>query len=275
MSRHTGFVFTSYAEERPDFSHPFIRHAQCVRETCPETKRLHWQCAILTDQMTRSAAYKYFPGVAWDAFQDRKGTFEQARVYCTIGKGRDPPDTTGVPGTEFECGERPRPGQRNDLRAAAAGILSKGWSGVEDHMIVKYNRGLSFLLAQRKRVEREVKGLHWVWGPDPEKVLDRVSELLGPGPAYNTHTIKWFTHYDGEYTLTVRFDPQTMGESEIAPLISSQPYLADGKNSHVWVHPQKIIFYSHNRPDLLVSERIWRQFTVHMVGGTFITPPTS
>lgn len=272
--RHTGFVFTAWTRDRPNFAHDFILYSQSIGEIAPDPAEghdgFHWQCYIYTKQISRSAAFKFFPGVAWDAFLPQRGNFDQARDYCTLGKGRSPPDTTGVPGTEQETGVRPRPGQRNDYHDAADAIVTGGWAAVPNHMIMKFHRGLTFVRAQRGQQERIQKELHWFYGEDEERVLDEVYREAGQD-FYFTNSLKWLTHYDGQPCLIVRYNYEEMGPAQVAPLISSAPYLADSKNGHVPITASKIIFFSDCSITYL-GDKLSKRFKSHLVGGPLLPP---
>lgn len=82
-------------------------------------------------------------------WEERKGTREQARAYCTKDKGKGAgPDPTWVAGP-WEIGQfGSTQGKRTDLASAIATMRDSGWLAmVRDHpeAYVKYHRGLASL----------------------------------------------------------------------------------------------------------------------------------
>lgn len=274
--RYSGFVITAYTDDRPKFDHPFITYSISTRERCPTSGRLHWQCYIATRQITRSCAYKYFPGVAWGAFLGRKGSHAQARDYCMLGKCLDPPDTTGIPNTTLVTGTEPQPGERTDIKSAVVAILTTGYTDVPDHMLVKYHRGLSFVRNVRIKRQRKQRLAYWVYGPDLYGLEDWAWSFMPDEQRYVVAAGgKWFDYYDQEKVIIIHYE-SFMSSAEIKQLCGSLPYLLPTKGGHEYLNPDAVILFLYHRPwNDLLPDLIGYNFVLQMVGGPSITPPTS
>lgn len=121
------YCFTSFNDESPaiSFKDDVHRYLLVGDETCPRTGRHHWQCYVQYLKKARKASVlKDFPGLASDAVQQCKGSFEQNYTYCTKS------------GEFVEFGvPNKTPGQRNDLLAAvdASATMSFGQLMVSEH----------------------------------------------------------------------------------------------------------------------------------------------
>jgi len=218
--RSRDWVGTIYSEEEPVFHVEFDRYLRFVRENCPETGRRHYQCNFVFLQPQSLRAIKRVHG-DWH-FEIRMGTFEQADVYCTLGKGRIPPDTTGILGSERVFGTPPAPGERSDLSATCDKFLAEGWSGVSNQHIVRYYKGLQFLRGVRFARKRRDKTVLFF---DSKEALWKYAERF-PADKYVMQTRGgWFDFYNMEpFIIVMDYDYQVFPIRELRALIDDYPY---------------------------------------------------
>lgn len=251
--RSTGWAITVHSDTIPPFDPDIMRHYSGIRETCPKTKKKHWQIALLSIQATWYQIKAIFPGAH---VEFRGGTFEQNRIYCTLGKGLTPPDTTGIPGTEFEYGNRPRPGTRTDIDEAAAGMLAFGWAGVGDREIIKYHRGLEKLRVVRYVPEDCPKKVYWYWGASGKgKTRQVYAAAREMGRVYIAPSSGWVDNYDDQKVAIFDDYDGRPDIPDLLRLLDRYPYQAQCKGAHAWWTPEIIYITSSLHPSTYAGAR--------------------
>lgn len=171
MSRVRAWVFTSYAEVKPELK-PCMRVLMFAHEECPDTGRMHWQGAVcFKNAKTLKAAKRAVGGNPH--MQTMKGTWEHQVAYIK-GPFEDG-DKKKEENETYEClpdeDAIPRQGKRTDLKKMAEEIMegkSVDEMCVENPMAFhQYGRTLSRLediRNNRKKRNFMTKGI-WLWGP--------------------------------------------------------------------------------------------------------------
>ena len=204
------WLFTSYkTEENFDFSeNESVRYAIWQKEKCPTTNREHWQGYIEFNNGYRMAYVKNILRDGAAHLEQRRGTREQARDYCSKEESRlEGPFIYG----EFEKGGQ---GQRNDLRAQAEIIKDIHRENpktslqviAERHpeFILKYARGVQTLLQNLPQATRteETKCILIVGPPGTGKSTWVRNNY--PGSFWKqSGTHQWWDGYKGEETVVL------------------------------------------------------------------------
>lgn len=158
------FCFTHFDDHIhiPNIIHDSIRYLVMGRETCPKTKKQHFQCYVyFRDAKTISAAGKFFKK-HWGKqphMEPIKGTFLQNYDYCTKDKDF------------YQYGNPPQQGHRKDLDELKDNILS-GETSVEKiileqpHYYHQYGRTLDKIedLKLRKCYRKTFTEGIWYYG---------------------------------------------------------------------------------------------------------------
>lgn len=278
-----GYCLTLFDTEKPEPA-PMMKYFMGVQEKAPTTGILHWQSHFITTrEMSLSNVNKKLREHGFKKFelQVRKGTFEQNEIYCSIGKGKN--DTTGIIGTEFQYGEKPKPGRRNDIKEACEKVLEKGYIGAADNeIIVKYHRGLEKLLQVRKRPRNEEKKVYWLWGPTGTGKSQWANDTY-PDLYTQSSDAGWFDGYRGQSAILIDdYDEGIFSLREILRLFDRYPYQVKVKGGMEWCMADTIIVTSHNKPQDYFPDTRWpellRRITEireYPIAGSSITPATS
>lgn len=273
-TRQIGWAITCFKDEYPEYDPEYMRHYSGVREKCSKTGKLHWQIALWTKRCTFDYVRTRFPG---DHIEQRRGTFEQNRVYCTVGKGNG--DTTGIPGTEFEFGTRDKQGKRTDIDEDIAGLLECGWSGVSDRGIVKYSRGLESLRSKRFKPTQQEREVHWYHGlAGSDKSRDAFIRA-GPDAFISPNKGGWLDNYDYQRTVIIdELDKGQFSTGELLRMCDRYPYQAPIKGGFVWWNATLVIITSHYPPEHYVESDRWPELRrrisyIHSYSGELVLPP--
>jgi len=253
-SQHSSWVITrniSDAEikdgiqlEAPVFDESWMYGMKYVFEIGGQKQRLHWHAAIWGEDKTWAFMNALFQGAD---VQVMRGSWSQAKNYCTIGKGKTPPDTTGVTGTCKWFGRDPKPGDRSDLKIAAKEFLDHGWDAVDDVTIIKYHKGLEKLRQVRKKPKREEKEVTWVWGDSgcgKSQTIDDMYPNLYRVPGDG----KWFDGYMGDEVVVFEDYDGTPTLAMLLRLLDKYKEQVPVKGGFTAWTPQKIFITSHYHP---------------------------
>lgn len=266
---HTYFAMTIYTEPKPEIGDRPFSYLCGVRETCPKTGKLHWQCTVVpTNAMTYTAAQGHWKPHHIEA-PKQFSCFEASRVYCTIGKGKDPPDTTGLAGTEFEEGERPVQGKRTDLDAMCKEFLENGYDALTDAQILKWQKHLAGLAMIRyKPVNREVNVM-WFYGPTRSgksfEAVRTLKKLYGDNGVYSRPTKgDWFDMYTRQQGVLIDDYDGEFSLGYFLRLTDKYPCLVPTKGGHVYLQALTIIFTSHAAPATFFTEERWPEVAARL-----------
>lgn len=287
--RHTSWMVTAPYQHwptRPELKDG-VTYIKGVLETAPTTGYVHWQTTMCTEQYTTKRMSKLYPHCHIEA---REGSFEQARKYCTYGKGLTPPDITGTLGTCYELGTPPRPGARTDIEEISKAFLTRGWEGVSDSAIIKYHRGLEKLKQVRYKKKVLEKVVVWYWGESGCGKTHRAFEEGGLGAYSVPARGGWFDNYQGEVNLIIdEYDGTSFTISEFIRLLDKYPQQVPIKGgfvnleaTHIWItsHGDPRSYFPANRwPEVQRRvqriEKMSKESTLVGLPGSIITPATS
>lgn len=199
-----------------------------IEEICPSTQRRHKQCAVYTESAyTFNSFYKKInsPEVRIKGFLQPCIDWEKLLIYCTLGKGRTPPDTSGVPGSEFSIGVPPAQGTRSDFAAQCAIAVASGISSCSDVAIARYSRGLAALRLYRLKPKIQSKLVVWRYGPTQTGKTEMVfAEVENKSFYMQSNRNGFFDGYDGEEVVILdEFEKGVFTEREILSLFHKFP----------------------------------------------------
>lgn len=278
--RHRGYMVTTFQEARPELKNG-VHYIKGVQENAPTTGKLHWQTTIVCDELTLRQVRKLYPGCD---VRVRNGTFRQAYEYCSFGKFKTPPDTTGVSVTDYELGVMPRPGARTDIEEMATAFLQRGYDGVSDTAIIKYHRGLEKLKQVRYKPKSIVKVVKWYWGEAGSGKTRAAYEEAGIDCYMVPTRGGWFDNYQGQKHVVIdEYDASRFSLSEILRLMDRYPEQVPVKGGFVhfeatnlWItsHFEPAVYFPADRvPEVLRRISEVKEFVV--LPGPIITPATS
>jgi len=251
-SRHRNFAFTAFCIDRPELLNGF-RYIGGVQEKCPTTGKIHWQChVVLNNNKSLSAFIKSLPDL-WGKphVEVCKGSFEQNRAYCSLGKGLTPPDTTGIPGTDYQLGDPPAPGTRSDLSLAVAQTLAGGPSSVEDlTVLVKYHRGLDYVRRLMKKPRVEEKKVIWLHGPTKTGKTQYAYDNYPLDSIYRMSSDHgWFDGYHNQPVILLdEYETGVLSVREFFGLVDKYPFQVKVKGGMEYMLASTIIITSHYQP---------------------------
>lgn len=260
------FSMTCFMVDKPQLL-DFMEYIGGVQELCPSSGRVHWQCFFyVSDAMSMQSVLKRIPKDWLAHVEISKGTLEQNELYCSVGKGQIPADVTGLPGTEFRFGVKPKQGERVDLKVASALAMSGKMLDVNPSTYVRYHRGLHALQLLHMIPYSGPKEVFWYYGPTATgKSLKAFQE--NPGAYWQSSDAGWFDGYSGQVCIVVDdMEPGTLSVREFNRLTDVYPYHVKVKGTHCPCMARRIIVTSHWHPsEIFSSDRlpeILRRITV-------------
>lgn len=208
------------------------------RETCPETKKIHWQCYCEFDNAINLKSAQTRLGCGQAHMEKRMGTAKQASDYCK--KEDEEP---------FEFGELSRQGRRSDLAEIFHSIKERNMSKVEIA-----DEFPTLWAYHRKALEeyRELKEEKRNWKTE----VIFVTGPAGSGKtslAYENHAVpvrkfgEFYNGYKGEdVVLFDDVDPFTFGRrDELLQLLDRYPMEINIKGGSRNWKPRKIYITSN------------------------------
>lgn len=257
-SRTVFWVWTNYKEKIP-YERVLWKYFIQILEACPTTGRKHWQgYGILRLGATHRTMRDYFPGVT---IFERKGSHDEARIYCTPGKGRTPPDDTWVkPLQQDEYGEQPRRGFRTDLASDAWTAAHGDLRDITPANYVRYNRGLEKYRALHREIpDRRPVRVYWRWGATGTGKSHAAREAY---PKSDTWTSKfapgWFDYYDGhKHAIFDELGVSDYGHKQLLRLLDVYTMDVPTKGGHTTWCPEMITVTSHEHPRSFVPFENW------------------
>lgn len=231
-----------------------LRYATYQEESGRETGTHHFQGYMELSEPMRIAAIKKWPGFEGAHLEPRRGTREQARIYCTPTKGGDVIDPTYVDGP-YEIGEfGTNQGSRSDL-AALYEDLKNGESDLQlldkyPAQFMRMYRGISvarLLRAGRRDWKSEV---HVYFGP-PGAGKSRWAHEHYPNAYWKSGKNKWWDQYQGEPdVIWDEFGPGSSSYSDLLRILDRYPMLVETKGGSVNFAARTIIITANSLPNL-------------------------
>lgn len=170
------WCFTSYDDEGPEIDLNLVTYLVFQKETCPETKKEHWQGYVEFKNRKRFKQVKEILGDTCH-IEPRRGNGQQASDYCKKTE-------TAIAGTQYEYGELTIPAT-NGIDAVKK-FIDEGATEIEiadQHFgtYIRYGRGIRDYLMM-KRIAKIPSGYKpidvWVgWGKPGTGKTKFVEEL--------------------------------------------------------------------------------------------------
>lgn len=197
--------------------------------------------------------------------EQRLGSAEQARIYCTKLESRigGPWSFGRLKIDEPVVSEQ---GRRTDLEALAAAIAMEGMKVDEAvplnaKAVARYYKGLKFLEAYYVKIHtpkwRKIETVA-IWGPTGTGKTRKAIEIAGED-FYILHKSNnkqlWFDGYVGQGTLIMdEFRGSWCPFEVMLRILDGHPYMPEQKGGHVWAAYTKIIITSNIDPRKWYSE---------------------
>lgn len=262
MSR--GWCFTSFAEDlvesfrEQDVTLPTgLKYLVGQVEECPETGRLHVQGFARCTKPMRRKGFQNAIGDGVCNCRPQRGTFDQARAYCTKEESRVSPPV--------ELGERDKQGARNDLlgvkrRLEEGASLASLFS--DDELfgpVVKHHRGLlaaqAALNPPRERPSLRVYALIGPSGTGKSRHVQAQPDVYTLSPPLTFGGAVWWDGYAGQQTVALedyegwlpwplllrildRYAVTVQTKGGMTPLHATTIWLTSNKSVTEW-HPKQ------------------------------------
>lgn len=256
MSRHWCVTLFNAPANLDDVvtAHPHFKYMVYQPEEAPETKREHLQGYIEFDCVQKLSALKKLFGVG-NHFEPKKGTREQARVYCMKDESR----LAAAEPTELgEWVPDKGKGKRTDLEAACEVVSEKGILGLVEQApatFVRYHSGMGKLAAiyeQRKKVLRDVEVILHVGEPGTGKSW-AVWENEDHANLYSLTTYgksrTWFEAYTGESVLLIEDFKGQIDYQELLRILDKYPLIIENKGGSMQAKWTKVYITSNFTPE--------------------------
>lgn len=253
-TKNRNYCFTSYNLNPPIFNEKLMKYLAYGEETCPTTKRKHWQGFVCwTSPKTLSATIKKLKNGTDDKachVEVIHGTLKQNKEYCS------------KEGKYKEFGDIPNQGNRKDLKEISIEI--KNGKSVEkirteDPILYhQYGRTLDKLEDDfnKHKFRTEMTTCDWLYG----KTGVGKSHLAFKNYSPNTHYIwkddkGWWDGYDGQEIIIINEFRGQIQYCELLELIDKWPCTVRRRNrqprqfiaKHIIItssmHPKEI--YTH------------------------------
>lgn len=279
-SRSRLFSLTFFREAKPELQ--IFQYFGGIQDKCPTTGRSHWQCfGYFKDPKTLKGVLKllFKAGYGGTHVEISKGTLEHNETYCSLGKGKEPRDTSGVDGTQFREGNRPHQGSRTDLKAACAYASAGDFKSIEPTVYMKFHKGLQALYLRDNKPYEGPRTIIWYYGPT-ETGKSRRARAEYPDAYWQSSDSGWFDHYLGQRVIVVDdIEHGVLSTREFLRMTDRYPYHLKAKGTMLPLLADTIVFTSHFHPCVVFpmcrSEEVLRRITKleHMAGQYY--PATS
>lgn len=190
------YCFTSFNDEmKIDLEHPALRYVVYQREKAPTTGKLHYQGYIEFNKPIYFTTCQKIIGDSKCHIEIRKGTREQARVYCMKEETREE-DTKYIEYGSWESGGQ---GNRNDLRQLATRLFNgeltqKDIENDYPHYYIQYYNTINMILKQ-KHIEQQKEQLKQYF--KDTKLKEWQQQVLNILSKQNDREVLWIHDIDG------------------------------------------------------------------------------
>lgn len=246
MSRD--YCFTAWTLPKYDNDH--CKYICWGEEICPTTGKLHFQGFVVFNKTARMPKAKEWIGAGSEThLESRKGSREQARIYCT----------KDYKFTEF--------GKFEALTISE--ILKKNIQWIKDNeplMYCRYHKGIEKLQHKKGDKWRPVE-VHVLWGKTGTHKTRTVMEMDSVYKIDPPYT--WWDGYNGEEILLI--DDYKTGHIQRGMLLN----LLDGyrlrletKGGHTWALWNKVYITTNFNPECWDDALLRRVTSVKAMGNT-------
>lgn len=258
------FCFTSFGEQEPMFDEDRMRYMGYSRETCPTTKKLHWQSFVyFKNPTTVVGARKQIKEACNIACSTKvcNGSLKQNEAYCSKSA------------TMTHHGQRPEQGKRTDLDSLRDMILAgtktcKEIAKEEPHTFHQYGRTLHYLedIAATEKRRETMTTCEWLHG----KAGAGKSRFAFENETYKdtfvwTDDNGWWDGYTGQKTVIINDFRGEIKFNQLMQLIDRYTYKVRRRNREpVPFTSTHVIITSPMPPHDVYKDHLeedWAQFT--------------
>jgi len=269
MQRSRGHCFTSFdVEHKPLFDESKMSYLVFQRESCPESKREHWQGYVHFLQPVPQKGVARLLQLSSCHAEPRRGSASQAADYCKKS------DT--FLGDRMEFGHIPMQGQRSDLVCFTDGIRAgksiRELAFDQPQAFVRYHRGLMMFQQLQRAPFRDDIEVHYFHGASGIGKSRHVWTLLRPlyekGHVYvaKDHTQGWFDGYCGESVVYFEDFRGNFPLDQMLQLIDRYPCSQWIKGASVPILATKFYFTSNMHPSMFYGgDEAWLRRLHHVI----------
>lgn len=259
--RHRGWCFTIHIDEDRLWQVPTFPDTSFVvfqLEQCPTTLRVHFQGYCHLPDLTTLKNVKRFLNCEWAHLEPARGTPADNIAYCTK-------TDSAVPNSQFQHGNPPTPGVRNDLTRFVTEVLSTGFdSSKPDHMsqLLLRPSGVRALLQHLPpaRLATDPLLVFVLWGPSGTG-KSRYARDLSAATGQRLHVFLpprgghlWFDGYDNQPIALLDEFASVAGPAPLALdymlQLTDRYYLrAESKGTSTTFAPRYLFITSNRHPD--------------------------
>jgi len=232
-------------------------------ETCPTTKRIHFQCYAMFEERIRFTALikKYHKTIHWTA---ARGSTEDNFNYCS----KEDPEP-------LEFGTRPvfeNNGKREKERwkKARTAATESRMDEVDDQIFVQHYRSIKAIANdyRKSKTPLEVPCGYWLYGVPGSGKSHKARTFLGE-EVYLKGPNKWWDNYQNEPVVVIEdLDPSHSWMAQYLKVWADiYPFAAEQKGSCCQLRPTAIVVTSNYKiedlfPNLVDQEALKRRFKV-------------
>lgn len=214
-----------------------VRYAIYGLESCPTTKKQHWQSYVEFVSPIRISAIKKMYNDNTLHAEKRKGTRDQAREYCMK-------DKNFTEHGKWITGQ----GYRSDLESVVKKLVDKEITlpelMIEEPMIYcKYRNGLRDIAAQvKKNSSKDYRKLSVILltGPTRCGKTRYAMENLQGGYKTEGYNLKWWEDYEGEDTIVIDEYNNDIPVTWLLQILDGHQVKLPIKGSHTYANWTKV-----------------------------------
>lgn len=257
MSRHWCITLFNAPANLDDVvtKHPHFKYMVYQPEEAPETKKEHLQGYIEFDCVQKLSALKKLFGVG-NHFETKKGTREQARMYCMKDESR----LAAAEPTELgEWVPDKGKGKRTDLEGACEVVKKQGILGLVQEspaLFVRNHSGMSKLAAIYDQMEKSLRDISVVvhvgppgtgksWSVWHSEKMDDIYALTMYGKGST-----WFDGYTGQPTLLIEDFKGQIDYQELLRILDIYPLMVQIKGGSCMAKWTKVYITTNFEPSL-------------------------
>lgn len=216
--RGRAMAFTSFRKEEPTFDATNMKYLAYAKETCPTTKREHWQSFVYwKNAKTLSAAGKALGNAHCEHM---RGSFAQNEAYCS------------KEGKLIEHGIKPKQGARGDIEDICNAIMNEEITcddiAIENPVAYhQYGRIFNKVedLMMRKKFRTEMTTCEWIWGPTGVGKSHHAMKNYNPDTHYIYRNDNgWWEGYTQQETVIINDFRGEIKYNELLQLIDKWPH---------------------------------------------------
>ena len=253
-ARYRDWCFSLWKPEICIKADPRIRYYVYQQERGGKQKGLHWQGYIEFYKAIRRDTVKKIIGDNSVHLERRRGTQDQAAIYCTPeGKRKDGSPKDFVEGTQVSWGQPAHQGERIDIHTAIDDIRNGRESEALDFYLFRYPGGYR-ALEEKYNVPPKRDDFHmtYIYGP-PGTGKSTMAEKLGGDDAFwmLDHNPMWLDGYRKQKTIILNDFTGITPLPMLLQLCDKYKLQLPRKFGFPAIHATHVIFTSNKAPSEL------------------------